>query len=156
MVWQKRDVGPIRDVGREEKTTGTPFVWGWVTLVGQGQATAVTFLPHRRQFLWVGDARRVVVQVEIKELTAANAPPNHVTLRLETSAREDGVWSPVGTGTSWTGPGTYTVYLDRNPSGTSGQRVSGYLRWALVEHAGDGGSGTWTACFRIVVILEPV
>lgn len=129
---------------------GPVLVQDWVTLKGQGagSTSAATFYPHRQSWLWAGDARRVALTVEVKALTGATTAP---ALRIETAACEAGPWVEVA---SYTTVGDRTLWLRREPGDTADEQVLGYLRWALAEDDGVGGSGAWTACFRIVAVLE--
>jgi len=128
---------------------GNMVVQGLVTLRGRGAIgdNAVTFYPHRRDFLWVGDARGLVVTVEVLDLTSENA--NKTTIQLQTGPALNGPWSPILSPAIST-TGTYTYYLERNPAGTGAQQVGAYLRWAVVEHL--SGAGAWSACFRVTVL----
>ncbi|MBM4395736.1 MAG: hypothetical protein FJ087_08605, partial [Deltaproteobacteria bacterium] len=116
----------------------------WVTLRGDG-AAAVTFLPHRRRWMWSGDAQAVAVVTEIRELDSGGA--GDITLRLATSASENGPWFTVKTWTApiTAAPGAERLYLLRDPTCTAQQQFLGYLRWELNEAA---NTGAWKACFR--------
>ena len=127
---------------------GPVLVQDWVTLKGPGAsgADAVTFYPHRSRWLWTGEARRVALTVEITQLTGATTAP---ALRVETAACETGPWIEVE---SYVAPGSSALILRREPGDTAEKQMLGYLRWAIEEDS--GGSGAWTACFRLVAVLE--
>ena len=45
------------------------------SLFGRGAATAVTFVQHQCDWLWAGDAKSVVLDVEVFDITGAVNPP---------------------------------------------------------------------------------
>jgi hypothetical protein len=110
----------------------------------------VTFYPHRQDWLWVADARCIVVTVEVTDLTSVNA--GKVTLRLQTGPDLNGPFTDIADVSTpvISAAGTYTYYLTRDPSATAAQRVGAYLRWAVVEDS--SGAGAWSACFRVTVL----
>jgi hypothetical protein len=121
----------------------------WVSLCGSADGTtAVTFLPHRSKWAWLGAAQGVLAVVEVKELSGEAGHSGPPTLRIETSADESGPWEAVS---SITTVGDTTIVLRREPGGTASQTLRGFLRWAVAETA---GGGDWRITFRITAVVE--
>jgi hypothetical protein len=120
------------------------LVQDWLTLRGLGGGIAVNFDQCRPDWLEVGDAQGAVLSVQIHAL-AGTTPP---TLKILTAVSEDGPWETVA---SYTSPGDDTIFLRRDPNGTSADQMMGIIRWRLDETM---SGGAWYACFRITAVLE--
>jgi len=117
------------------------------TLEGLGGSVPVTFYQNRDTWLWAAKAENVILVVEVFELNGTDADP---TLSIQTGPDAGGPWTTVA---SWTEPGTYTLFLGREPTYSQAQRVEGYLRWKLSETV---NGHAWNACFRVTAVIEPV
>jgi len=116
-----------------------------LSLFGRGAATAVTFVQHQCDWLWAGDAKSVVLDVEVFDITAATTAP---TLKVQTGLTPNGIWADSAT---YTAAATATLRLSRNPASVDVLPLSGWIRWSLVETA---NGGAWNACFRIHALIE--
>ncbi len=116
-----------------------------LSLFGRGATTAANFVQHQCDWLWAGNAKSVVLDVEVFDITGAVNPP---TLKVQTGLTPNGIWADSAT---YTAAGTATLRLSRNPASEDVLPLSGWIRWSLVETA---SGGAWKACFRIHALLE--
>ena len=128
---------------------GPILMQDWLTMLGQGAHPGeATFVCNRDSILWLGDAQGAVLAIDIADVTAATTAP---ALQIETAAGEAGPWSVVE---SYTSAGSHALFLKRDPTNaTTVKPFLGYIRWSIAEDS--GGSGNWSMCFRIVVVVEP-
>ncbi len=128
-----------------DANTRTIVLQDTLSLFGPGAATAVTFVQHQCDWLWTGDAKSAVLDVEVFDITGAvNAP----TLKVQTSLTPNGLFVDSAT---YTAAATATLRFSRNPASVGVLPLSGWIRWALVETA---NGGAWNACFRIHALRE--
>jgi hypothetical protein len=101
------------------------------------------FYPYEDEWLRTCGARRAILALKVAKISGAGAK-----ISIETAPGENGPWTTIN---DYTAAGAYTVYLDRDPTGTAAQHVAALVRWAVTE---AGAATPWEACFEITAMLE--
>ena len=72
-----------------DANTRTIVLQDTLSLFGPGAATAVTFVQHQCDWLWTGDAKSAVLDVEVFAIAGA---VNASTLKVQTALPPNGLW----------------------------------------------------------------